>query len=384
MKILLIGEYSRLHNSLKEGLISLGHKVIIAGSGDSFKAYPVDIYLDRKPFSTNHILKKTSKIISKITGWDVASLWIYLQFLRKRKHLVGYDFVQCINEAPFEAQPFFQKKMLSYIFKHNSKCYVSACGDDFIYISFLLSQKYPFSILSPLLKNPKSKLLQKEYQFSLQRINPKFKKLHHFVFKSITGVIPASVEYDIAYKGIHKVLPMIPNPINVDKITYKPLTISDKINIFHGINTSNYNKKGHKYFKEALDHIQKKYASVIQIHSVSNLPYKEYIKIYQNAHILLDQAHAHDQGFNALEAMAMGKVVFTGAGVYFNNYYNQIESVAINAIPDSEHIANELEWLINNPENIIEIGKRARLFIEKHHHYQNIADKYIKAWKNTR
>ena len=42
MRILLLGEYSRLHNTLKEGLIALGHQVILVGSGDGFKNYPVD------------------------------------------------------------------------------------------------------------------------------------------------------------------------------------------------------------------------------------------------------------------------------------------------------------------------------------------------------
>jgi DNA-binding response OmpR family regulator len=39
MKILLVGEYSRLHNSLKEGLNELGHQVTIIATGDHFKNY---------------------------------------------------------------------------------------------------------------------------------------------------------------------------------------------------------------------------------------------------------------------------------------------------------------------------------------------------------
>ena len=42
MKILLLGEYSRLHNSLKEGLQILGHHVIIIADGDHFKKFDVD------------------------------------------------------------------------------------------------------------------------------------------------------------------------------------------------------------------------------------------------------------------------------------------------------------------------------------------------------
>ena len=48
MKILLIGEYSRLHNSLKEGLQKLGHEVTILGFKDGFKDYPVDFPLVKK------------------------------------------------------------------------------------------------------------------------------------------------------------------------------------------------------------------------------------------------------------------------------------------------------------------------------------------------
>jgi len=45
MNILLIGEYSRLHNSLKEGLQELGHNVVILGFKDGFKDFPVDFPL---------------------------------------------------------------------------------------------------------------------------------------------------------------------------------------------------------------------------------------------------------------------------------------------------------------------------------------------------
>ena len=48
MRILLIGEYSRLHNSLKEGLLHLGHDVTLVGDGDDFKNYPVDYSIDSK------------------------------------------------------------------------------------------------------------------------------------------------------------------------------------------------------------------------------------------------------------------------------------------------------------------------------------------------
>ena len=48
MKILLVGEYSRLHNSLQEGLRALGHQVMVISTGDYFKKYPSDIIIQRR------------------------------------------------------------------------------------------------------------------------------------------------------------------------------------------------------------------------------------------------------------------------------------------------------------------------------------------------
>ena len=45
MKILLIGEYSNLHNSLKQGLVKNGHNVVLLGNGDGFKNYDADILI---------------------------------------------------------------------------------------------------------------------------------------------------------------------------------------------------------------------------------------------------------------------------------------------------------------------------------------------------
>jgi glycosyltransferase involved in cell wall biosynthesis len=103
--------------------------------------------------------------------------------------------------------------------------------------------------------------------------------------------------------------------------------------------------------------------------------------MYNSSHIVLDQVYAYDQGYNALEAMAKGKVVFTGAEQEWLEYYHiKEDTVAINALPDAIQIAKKLAWLIDNPEKIIEISKRARTFIEQEHDYIKIAQKYIDTW----
>ena len=99
---------------------------------------------------------------------------------------------------------------------------------------------------------------------------------------------------------------------------------------------------------------------------------------------MLDQVYAYDQGYNALEAMAIGKVVFTGAEKEWLELYNIKEnSVAINALPDHTKIIESLELLINNPSKIMEISANAREFIEKNHNYISIAEHYEKVWSKN-
>ena len=81
--------------------------------------------------------------------------------------------------------------------------------------------------------------------------------------------------------------------------------------------------------------------------------------------------------------MALGKVVFTGAETEFQEYYKLTDSVAINALPDVESIVQQLSFLIENPEELTLIGKRARQFIEKEHHFVKIAEIYTESWNTT-
>ena len=181
-----------------------------------------------------------------------------------------------------------------------------------------------------------------------------------------------------------KYLGIIPNPINVDLLNYIPTSIQkdEPLRIFHGVNTRAIHKKGNDYFEKALAIIQQKYPGKLVVETVSNLPYKEYIEKYNACHVLLDQVFGYDQGYNALEAMAKGKVVFSGAEEEWEAFFNkQEDEVLIHVIPDVAQIVSKLEKLILNPHLVQEISKNARKFIEEEHHYIKIAENYISTWQ---
>ncbi len=377
MKILLLGEYNSSHYTLKEGLETLGHEVLVVGNGDGFKKRFVDIQL--KLLFNKGIGYYIKRIIYKIFKIDITSVLTEFQFNKHKNSFVGYDIVQLINESPFKTVPKTETKLLKFIFKNNKNVFLLSCGTDYVSVKHAAEGMFRYSILTPFYEKRGT---QKEFSHALMYLTPPYIKLHEYVYKNIKGVIASDFDYHIPLIENEKYLGLAPNPINTEKLDYINLDIDDKIIIFHGINEKNYHKKGNDIFEKALDIIQKKHADAIEIVTVRSLPYNEYINAFDKAHILLDQVFAYDQGFNALEAMAKGKVVFTGAEKEWLSYYNlEEDSVAINALPDEHQIASKLEWLILNPEKIKEISKNARKFIELEHDYIKCANIYLDKWK---
>jgi hypothetical protein len=375
MKVLLVGEFSRLHNSLKEGLQELGHDVYIVGHQDGFKNYPIDFPIVKKWDSG--IFKKAKIGILSLFGFDISSYLTYRQFKENKIHFTDFDVVQLINENSFYCNYYYEKKILDFLFKNNDKVFLLSSGYDFLNVKYCFDNPDFKSAVQAYLSE---RISNKSFGNVLKFKTKSFEKLHHFIYSNIKGIIATDLDYHIPLYNNPKYLGLIPNPINKAKIDFQPISISDKIVIFHGINEANYYKKGNDYFEKALDCITKKYKDKVEIITTRDVPYAVYINSYNKAHILLDQAYSYDQGYNALEAMAKGKVVFTGAEKEFSELYNLPERVAVNAIADVDYLVSELSQLIENPAEIIAIGKRARDFIKREHDNVKIASKYLETW----
>lgn len=381
MRILLLGEYSRLHNTLKEGLTHLGHQVTIVGDGDGFKNFPVDVSI-RAIFTEKPFISFIKKGIFKVFGYDLSALERGLRFCKQESQFRNYDVVQLINEKPIKTTPRFERYLLKKVFKNNKKVFLLSCGVDYLSVKFMLNKGFRYSLMNPYFENPKAS--KNNFRYILDYIKNSHQKTHKLVFENIQGVIASDFDYVLPLQNHPLFMGLIPNPVNFEKIVYLPIEIKNRIHIFLGINRGTYTKKGIPYFEKALRIIQEKFPNQVEVTDVENLPYEEYIKHYEKAHILLDQVYAYDQGYNALEAMAKGKVVFTGAEKEFLEHYNlQEDEVCINALPDVDAIVEKLSWLIENPIEIERIGKNARAFIEREHDYVKIAHRYLETWENA-
>ncbi|WP_343614335.1 glycosyltransferase [Flavobacterium sp.] len=378
MRILLVGEYSLLHNSLKEGLIELGHEVILIGNKDGFRQYPLDYNFEPKYLNLK-IFNIPRKIIYRLFKFDFAGLEAGFRFYLFLSKLQNSDVVQFINEASVKTTSNFELYLMKKLCATNKKSFMLSTGIDYSTLTFYIDNQSKKSILQPYFKNPKE---DKEFKAFYSYISKGHLKIHNFIKERFNGIIATDFDYVEANSKNPKYLGFIPCPVNTQKLGFEELVTNGKIIIFLGISKWSYHQKGIVFFEKALDIIKEKYPDRVEVITTNTIPYPVYIELYNKAHILLDQAYSCDQGYNALEAMAKGKVVFTGAESEFVEYYKITEKVCINALPDVDYLVQELSFLIENPAEITAIGKRARAFIEKEHNYIKIAQQYLDVWKS--
>lgn len=379
MKILLVGEYSRLHNSLKEGLKAQGHHVILVASGDYFKKYAADYTIFPHFLSNYWLLRKAKNLFYKITRIDLEKLERGLRFYFLLPKLKNFDHVQLINSDAVETFPMLSRMLYKKLFKNIESRSLLICGDETPIIDYLFKKEFSYSILTAYFEDNS---LKNHFEHPLKYQKKNYRKTFDWLAKNCQNLITSDLDYKIPMEKMGYDVSFIPNPINTLKIEFQQQKTVDKTVIFLGINRSSYLKKGIVFFEKALAIIQEKMGDKIKIISIENAPYATYINSYNTAHIVLDQVYSYDQGYNALEAMAKGKVVLTGAETVFTNHYNLTEKVAINALPDVNYLVKELSFLIENPDELITIGKRARTFVEKEHDYIKVAKKYLAVWKS--
>ena len=379
MKILLLGEYSRLHNSLKEGLVALGHEVTIVGCGDKFKKFPVDYSIYARICNDNKIANFLFKGIRKVINLDLEKIEKAIRFYLLLPKLKGFNHVQLINSDALETYPILSRFLYKKLFKKIKSRSLLICGDETPIVDYWFQNELKYSVLTPYFEDNS---LESQFQFPLKYRKDNYRKTFHWLKENCQNLITSDLDYEIPMQKMGFETTFIPNPINIDKIAFQNTEIKDKIVIFLGINRLSYIKKGIIYFEKALEIIRERYADEIEIIVTENLPYNDYILQYNKATILLDQVFAYDQGYNALEAMAKGKVVFTGAETEFLNQYQlQEDEVCINALPDENQIAAKISFLIEHPEKIMKISKNARNFVENEHDYKTIAAKYLTCWE---
>ena len=366
MRIVIIGEYSGFSKSLNKGLRQLGHESFVFSWGDWFKKIEPDNYTylinDRNFSLFGKMIKGSSRIRRPISA-----LKLYHFYKEKFRHDKA-DVILVLNVAFLKESnnifiPKFSNDMLLYMSTSLHNIYMSACGNDYIVNSFL-----------PFCKRTNEFMIY----FYLNNIEKQKEKFDNHI-KYVKGIIPIAHDYAMAYAHQKKmygycIYPTIPLPFDVHSVNYQNV-VYDKIVIMHGMNRPY--EKGSYIIISALNRIQKDFPNKVDIRIVKNLPLKKYLKVLENANIVVDQCYGCSNGMNTIESLSMGKVVLSGNSKEYHQVYTALENPVIDIEPNSEQIYQAMRNLVLNPKLITDISKKSRLFAEAIHDCVGVAKKYI-------
>ena len=290
MKILLIGEYSNVHATLADGLRTLGHDVTVVSNGDFWKNYPRDIDVSRKPGKVGGI-----RLLAKV----------YALLPRLR----GYDIVQLINPMFLELKAERLFSIYHYLRRHNKHVVLGAFGMDWYWMnvcSTTMPLRYSdFNIGKQLRTNADAIRERNDWLGTAKE------KLNRMIAEDCDAIVSGLYEYQVCYQTAFPAkTTFIPYPIipKEQKLQKAPRPIK----LFIGISKSRSEYKGTDIMLQAAKDICEKYPGLIHLQIAEGVPFDEYVKMMNNADVILDQLYSYTPAMNALEAMSRGIIVVGG------------------------------------------------------------------------
>lgn len=360
MKILLLGEYSNVHNTLAKGLRRLGHQVTVASDGDSWKDYPRDIDLKRD------LCSRTGRI---------SFLWRLMKALPSMR---GYDIVQIINPIFFELKAERIMPFYRYLRRHNGKIVLGAFGMDYYWVNIntdIRPLRYSdFNIGERIRTDIEAQRFRDEWEGT-----PK-EKLNREIASDCDGIVAGLYEYWATYNEVPELrdkMHFIPFPIEMpgnSPVTYD----GGPLKIFAGISRGRSAYKGTDIMLAAAHEVQKRHPGLVELQIAEGVPFEQYSRMMEGSDAILDQLYSYTPSMNSLLAMSKG-IIDIGGGEP-ENYdilgENELRPI-VNVQPDFESVVREIEQLVLHPENINALKEQSVEYVHRHHDYMKVAQQYI-------
>jgi hypothetical protein len=365
-KILLVGEFSNVHWTLAEGLRALGHEVVVASKGDGWKNYNRDIDLRFKH------------------KWDVAKFFYTLQFSNTYKK---FDHVQVINFRFLypEERDVYNRWVFDRLKAHNKSIFLGAFGDDYYWAEACKNNLFPYSNYDALAQGYKDNV----YYNQMDRLgNKAAQHLNAYMGAKSDGIIAGLYDYYASYaqSPFTNKLHFIPFPINTDIIPNRVNNIEtgEKIRLFLGIQAQRSLWKGTDKLQAWLQEYVSMHADEMELSIAVSVPYDEYVRLYDSAHVFVDQLYSQGFAMNALQAMAKNKIVLSGGEPEMYAMYGNLQSKPVwNITPDKAQVFATLDSIREQKYRIPLLGVESRKFVETFHHYLLVARQYVQVWESA-
>lgn len=363
MRILLLGEYSNVHTTLAQGLKTLGHTVVVASDGDSWKNYPRDIDLCRKPG----------------LGGKISFAWRLLKALPQMR---GFDVVQIINPIFLELKASSMGSVYRYLRRHNKCMVLGSYGMDYYWVQVnreIRPMKYSDFNFGQQIRLDQP--AEREYR---DWVGTDKERLNRSIAFDCDAIVAGLYEYLVTYQqaeggAFASKLSYIPFPILLPSGEKEFNASPDqKLRIFVGISRSRSEYKGTDVMLRAAQDLQSRYPDQVILNIAEGVPFAQYQQMLEGSDLILDQLYSYTPAMNSLLAMSKG-IINVGGGE--EEHYELLGETElrpiINVEPHYQSVYDGLEQLVLHPERIPELKRQSVEYVRRHHVYLKVAQQYL-------
>jgi len=364
MRILLLGEYSNVHNTLAKGLKALGHEVLTVSGGDFWKDYPRDIDVARRPGK-----------------WGGITLMAKVYSLLPR--LRGYDVVQLINPIFID----LKAERLFPIYRHlrgnNRKMVMGAFGMDYYWAKVNTEEKplrySDFNIGRQVRHDEAAEKERRDW------IDTPKGHLNQLVATDCDAIVASPYENLATYQRVFpNKTTFIPLPIeSVPSRTFEALPPNTRIKVFVGISKGRSAYKGTDIMLEAAREVERRHPEHMEIAVAEGLPFVQYQRMMDGSDVILDQLYSYTPSMNSLLAMQKGIVVVGGGEPENYDILGEHElRPIINVQPCYESVVDALEQLVQHPERLPLLKHDSQEYVLRHHDHLKVAHQYQQLYES--
>jgi hypothetical protein len=359
-KVLLLGEFSNLHNMLSVSLREYGINSFVVGSPNGFRGLKADLSL-----SSNY---------SGLIGRAHTALKPIINIQK----LMGYDIVQAITYEQFH--PLINDKMLSLISGLSGKfCSLSTGCDSFLNSYF--TTKHPYeSICRDCLQFD-----QVRDRCSTREINSI--KSQETLYELSAAIIPMQLEYKNSMlrtrfkskvTSVHR-LPFLKLE-STSRNHRRALNKGATLRVAHGLNR--YGFKGTKVVEEAAHIIKNEKIKDIELTILPRMSLNEYLSVISEFDVVIDQLYVESYGYNALYCMSMGVPVISSTTNRAINEIGASFNPFIFSKPDARLLVELLIKLNKSPETLDSHSQMGIDFVKTVHSPDQTVPQFLSTWSS--
>lgn len=367
MRILLLGEASFVHSTLRKGFKALGHDVVLVSAGSIWDC-PRDIDVSR------------NMRWGKLGGLKV--VWKILTNLRK---FMGNDIVQMNDSHTIPLKVRWNELFFKFLKRFNKKVVRGCWGDDIVVFGAQARGALAYSDTHIGTKAINAE--QNKWRISEQNL-PEFVSCCRYVNKYVDAFMACLYEYYVYYntEEYKARLHYLPLPIEIPSLKDDEkarLKVQQPVKVLVGIQAKRDYIKGAAIISEYVERIAEENPGAIEVKKVYDVPYYNYLKLLDEADVLVDQLYSYTPSMNSLAAMAHGTVVIGGGEEEYYEFIGEKElRPIINVRPEGgKYNMDQLRATLLHPEKIEEMKRQSIEFVRKHHDHLKVAQAYLDVYK---